>query len=50
MRINASLTRLVRRLRSRNWPEDQIRSLLANVPTELVDHLLRSNPETGHAS
>lgn len=40
MRINASLTRLVAKLRTKNWPEDQIRSLLANVPTELVDQVL----------
>ena len=40
MRVSASLTRLVRQLLSRNWPDDQIRALMSNVPTEIVDKLL----------
>lgn len=41
MRVSASLSRLVRQLRSHNWSEAQIRSLLSNVPTSQVDQLLR---------
>ena len=40
MRVNASLTHLVRKLRTKNWPEEQIRALLTNVPVEMVDKLL----------
>jgi hypothetical protein len=50
MRVNASLVRLVTKLRTKSWPDDQIRSLLANVPTKFVDQLLASNTETSHAS
>lgn len=43
MRVTASMTRLVSKLRSRNWPEEQIRALLANVPAEIIDQLLATS-------
>ena len=40
MRVSASLTRLVNKLRTKNWPDAQIRPLLANLPAEIVEKLL----------
>jgi len=40
MRVSASLTHLVRQLRSKSWSDEQIRSLLSNVSPEIVDQLL----------
>ncbi len=40
MRVSVSMIRLVRSLKHHNWPDAQIRALLANVPMQLVDQLL----------
>jgi hypothetical protein len=45
MRVSASLTRLVTMLRTKNWPDEQIRSLLVNVPTKFVDQLLNNKDD-----
>jgi len=47
MRVSASLTRLVTKLHTKNWPDEQIRSLLVNVPAEIVEKLLAATEVSG---
>ena len=47
MRVSASVTRLVNKLRMHNWPDEQIRCLLSAIPAELVDKLLADTEVSG---